>query len=121
MKTIKAPKTVTIKRSKWLRGGKDPYMRNPDTGKMCCLGFLARKAGLSTRQINDKREPEDLAQCITGLTNVFDDDPHSSLTNTATCLDLMCANDENLINDEAREKEIKKLGKKIGVTFKFED
>jgi len=123
MKTVKAPKTVTIKRSKWLRGRSESYLRNPLSGEMCCLGFLAREAGLSTRQINDKREPEDLTQCITGLTNMLDDlvlERHF-LSNTNTCVHLMCTNDDTSINDEAREKNIKELGKEIGVTFKFED
>lgn len=121
MKTVKAPRVVTIKRSKWLRGASEAFLRNPDTGKMCCLGFLARKVGLSTRQINDKREPEDLTQCITGLTKILNDfvSEVPFLENTNICVDLMSTNDDTTIDDKIREKQIKDLGKGIGVTFKF--
>lgn len=121
METIEAPKTVVVKRSKWMRGDQETScLRNKKTGKMCCLGFLTREAGFRTRQINGKLQPDDLTKCIKGLTRPHTYcDQDTDIINTETCKNMMDINDDKNIDDETREKQIAREGKRIGVNFKF--
>ncbi len=118
METIKAPKNVVVKRSKWLKGDVEESVLLNEKGKMCCLGFLAREAGFTPKQIRKVCQPDDLNKQIIGLTKPIGFD---QLWGTRTCFALMSANDSGILTDQAREKKIKSLGKKIGVTFKFVD
>ncbi len=118
MQTVKVPKIVVIKRSKWLRGDLFKSCLLNDKGEMCCLGFLARKIGFTSSEILDINQPDDLSKRIIGLAKP-DGSKGSLPTKTADA--LMRINDCEYSSDEEREKKIKSLGKKIGVTFKFVD
>jgi hypothetical protein len=52
---------LVIDRAKWGRGDSDGMLLNPETGKMCCLGFLARECGLAARTIESQGVPSSLA------------------------------------------------------------
>lgn len=126
-------KKFTVKRKRWLRGkGSDESRLLTNSNKMCCLGFYARACGLSTKQIKDQSSPENAAFIYT----YSDDDYYASpekdkvwktkLINkygrdTATCSSLMETNDDEDMKDSVREKKIKSLFKKLGITVKFED
>ncbi len=119
MKTVELPKTVTIKRSKWLRGTGEGCLLD-DKGKMCCLGFLAREAGFSSDEILNKQQPQELSRCILNLSVILSEGM-DALIETNICVVLMSNNDDRGIGEAAREEGIKEWGQKIGVDFKFED
>lgn len=52
---------VVVRRSRWLRGGKDSKMRNKSRG-MCCLGFAGRAAGTPASQLVWRGTPADVLQ-----------------------------------------------------------
>ena len=122
METVEAPQTVVVKRSKWLRGDPDKScLRDKQSGKKCCLGFLTLAAGFIARQINGKLQPDDLTKCIKGLTKPENSGDKILPINTKTCKNMMNINDDKNIDDETREKKISREGKRIGVNFKFVD
>ena len=108
----KSPLTVTVRRKDWIRGGYgDSRLLRLADQKMCCLGFAARKIGFERNQILERLEPNDLGVNICGLAR--------NGNNTSTANELMCANDDTLMSDKAREEKIKSLGKRIGLDFRF--
>lgn len=50
-------KRLTIDRAKWGIG----WLRNYNTGKMCCLGFLGRACGVPSEILKGKGMPSDLS------------------------------------------------------------
>lgn len=50
--------TLVIQRTKWLRGEHESFLLRDD-GKMCCLGFLGMKCGLSEEDIYEEQFPSD--------------------------------------------------------------
>lgn len=122
-------KTLVIDKSKWLRGGNlgitGSWLLEPDctddfgeetvgTGMMCCLGFYCRDQGLTEDDIRGYAAPSDLD---------VDTDPIDALVelgvDTDICEELMEVNDDDLITDEKRQRELRKLFKKIGVKVSF--
>jgi hypothetical protein len=145
--TAKRPLTVWVNRARHLRGdtagGSDSMMRN-EHGGQCCLGFVGRELGCSTKELHERSGPSDVVADV-GLdydanraTQVFE------VTNavearkaevkelfrsvglvdtrghhTATCKELIAVNDGNKLRGETRETKLKSLGLKIGINFKF--
>lgn len=56
---MSAPSTkLVIKRSEWDRGHReDVWLRHPDHGKMCCLGFDAKRRGYTDAEITGVKTP----------------------------------------------------------------
>lgn len=102
---------VIVKRSKWYRGkgSEDSYLLLRG-GKMCCIGFLARAFGCTRKDIL--------------LKNVIEYVPSQeswSLTHDRTLSKCYDINDDDTITEAKRERELKALGKKMGVQFTFVD
>ncbi len=110
---------VTVDRKTWYRGKGDrgSRLRRPD-GQQCCIGFLAKRLGATDHDILNMKT-------LLQLTNVKKDEP--TVTGCATFMNgasnyLPAAyetNDRKLMTGKEREKELKELGKKMGVRFKF--
>lgn len=117
MQTIQAPKVVVVRRSEWLRGkgANVSCLLDPNTSKMCCLGFLAIEAGFGTNDIRNQKEPNDLPNLIEGLTLA----DKNSVVCTAICTNLMVINDDIELEEKERESQIIAKGKEIGVNFEF--
>lgn len=103
---------VTIDRSKWLRG--DPnnsYLRRSSDGKQCCMGFFARKLGVSASKIKG-------VETLRGLSGdyaAFEENHEEVMDN------IYHTNDTKDMRDNDREVALIKLGEEIGVKFTFVD
>lgn len=115
------PLTVVVKRKRWYRGRAcgSKLLRSSDN-TMCCLGFACRQIGVPRSLILNVGSPGMIGLLtvskrfrIPGLTTKADK------VNTPTCRALMRRNDNVDIGDEQRESEITRLGKSIGLKFKF--
>ena len=115
------PLKVIVDRTKWLRGEGDIHSKLLTIdNKMCCLGFAAISAGISRDMITGRTSPAVVAKFFSKefpLKMLVYDTPIPS--NNPICKALMCANDNENILDEEREKEIIKLGKEVGIEFEF--
>ena len=116
---------VVIQRKKHLRGQKSPSCMRNENGSMCCLGFAAVAAGIPKECLLNKQTPYNVY--IHGNDNVrsilekynfvlFDNNPkvHSPIM-----CELMDTNDSAILSSKAKEKEIIRLGKQIGINFSF--
>lgn len=130
---------VTVSRRRWLRGKlADKYgsaLLEPESNRMCCLGFAALKAGCTRDEIRDKGTPEDLRQQLSLDGKAFPKPLLGLLTdsgrhNNVECAKLMEANDnvtrweddkEIVIPGHEREAKVRELGKKVGINFRFVD
>lgn len=131
MKTYKKPKKVVINRKKWLRGcgTSASSLLDGKTGKMCCLGFWCLQAGIPRKQIKDVSSPADLinkgVSSVSGLS--YESKNITGFTcgltqNNTTCIKMMQTNDDKYIDDEERERTLKRLAKKnLNVTLEFID
>lgn len=54
---LKRIKSLTIKRSKWLRGDAGASCMRNDSGHMCCLGFLCLRMGVLADQMTRHKTP----------------------------------------------------------------
>jgi hypothetical protein len=151
IKTIKDVKEFTIKRSKWARGGMNgPSALLNSLGNMCCLGHYSKACGFSNEEINELDEPRHIVQSKqvklgdVWRANYLQEDielldwdsfliKHDNYTsslniritdNTDISWKLMEINDRapyDFKNEIAREKEIIKKFKSIGIKVKFVD
>lgn len=100
---------VTIQRSKWGTNA----LRNK-AGRYCCLGFCAKAAGITDEQMQGVGLPGDLNYAYAyQFDNYF-----PTLGNVAG--ELAEINDSNK-RKHNKEKDIKALGKSVGVDFRFVD
>ena len=119
----------TVSRKTWLRGteattlGKS-YLLHPDNYKMCCLGFLARACGATDRDIlrhhsprstdvNVISWPEDIKPCVGSLSGMV---CNSILTDS-----IMNVNDDDTLDDNQRETELKRLFAIGNIEIEFEE
>ena len=119
-------KTLVIKRSKWARGMTDESalrVTKPNevegvmrpSGTMCCLGFLARECGATTKQINGKLVPSDVPNVAWPAGLVTKKGGHTKL-----CDKIVEVNDSVGIDvADDREKKLTKLFTKIGYKLVF--
>jgi hypothetical protein len=74
----KAPRILTIDRSKWYRGMGGDYsaLLRSSTGQMCCLGFDALARGLSASDIEDCADPTEVDVAGEYRAAMFGDEIH---------------------------------------------
>jgi hypothetical protein len=117
-------KTLVIDRKMWWRGKNNSMLRKPG-GKMCCLGFLGRSCGYTTKELTYYYSP---ASRMNSYANRYEKSkwPNKLLevrgavqNDSDLCNAMIEVNDELLISDEKREAELKKLFKKIGYKVIF--
>ena len=106
---------VKVSRRRWWRGhgpgfGKN-YLRNTD-GKMCCLGFACRVFGARSKDIVGQGMPRDVD------TDLFIGTPLGN-DKQITLQQLAHINDEAQLTASERERELKRIGKTIGIDFTF--
>jgi hypothetical protein len=123
--------SFVIDRARWARGGNtDPVQLRDADGMMCCLGFYALACGLGTGTITGIAEyddiplesigaiPEDLATVKSELRD-YEDGVETFISTTQVCDSLMTTNDQETLDELARENAITDLFKKIGVEVTF--
>ena len=104
---------VVVDRKKWYRGDRVHSLLLLTNGKMCCIGFLARVLKYKPKDIRNIATLNGTAQIA--IQEQFIDDNEENL-NKAYGI-----NDEPTISDSVREKELKQIGKKMGVRFIFKN
>ena len=108
---------VEVNRKRWGRGTGDGSLLRD--GKMCCLGFVCRKVGLSAEEIKHTGEPIDVVvgekvpKAMRGLYNKKLDG------RSKVCRALVRYNDDSVLSDKQREKKIISYGRKAGIEFTF--
>lgn len=114
---------LIIERSKWLRGGngEDSLLRSPESGKMCCLGFLALQCGYSTKDINGIATPESIGKKSKFIPGLVEYNHYNTLGNTNLCNKLMYINDAYRITESQREKRLTTWFKYLEVDVSFVD
>lgn len=112
---------LVIDRTKWLRGGKeDSLLLSADSGKMCCLGFLARQCGYSAKDIRGFATPSSMgktSKLIPGLVKT----EWGGVHNTPLCYRLIDINDNLKLSDSQREKRLTRWFKHLKVDVSFVD
>ena len=101
--------TVIINRKTWLRGKVDSELRKPN-GKKCCIGFLASTLGAKNKEITGVSV---LADMYNNVCLSFSSEHSTPLSEAYE------ANDDLNMNDREREKELRTIGKAMGVRFRF--
>lgn len=105
----------TVKRSKWYRGmgGPSSKLRIPDSGMMCCLGFLAKELGFQENMITGKASPECLNHLyLEGKTDDFVNENWGR---------IMLMNDRTDCGQDWREEMIAKFFLSKGYEVEFVD
>ena len=116
---------LVIDRRRWLRGGSpsaSSYLLHPINGKMCCLGFAAVQVGAQPKHIRGEANPYDVPGTFEATAfgwlirrRAFDNFPG----HTQMCHRIILTNDDGTIEDDERERSLKKLFRKKGVVVKF--
>ena len=104
---------VVVDRKKWYRGEREDSMLLLTNGKMCCIGFLARVLKYKPKDIRDIATLEGTAQ-----TTIQEQFIGANEGNLGRAYEI---NDDSTISDSVREKELKQIGKKMGVRFIFKN
>lgn len=113
---------VVIDRKKWCRGGKGGKGGKSalvnGLKNMCCLGFLGAACGFSKVEMYLVPTPE--AMKIEDERSKWPElicDPFGY--NTSITEKLIDVNDDSILKERTREKNIITLGKKAGINFQF--
>lgn len=127
---------LEISRAKWLRGegSDDSCLVRASDNKMCCLGFFGLACSIEADKMLEVKTPEEVPTTANEtVRDVWTRKANESkglfcsrgggweLTLSSTCSDLMEANDDKKVEEEAREDTISKLFQKIGVEVIFVD
>lgn len=117
---------VTVEREKWYRGkgAHGSYLVIPeiegstDAGKMCCLGFAGKAAGLTVEEMVGITTPgrikDGVPTSLHALVEYGGDDSRFALR-------LMDLNDDHEMDDSARQAAITEVGVEAGIAFTFVD
>lgn len=124
---------VKVNRRRWLRGqdaaDNGSFLRRETDGKQCCLGFAARAAGLTRKQITGKATPSDLLDSgvVKRLPKALQGLIKRGI-NGRTCERLMTTNDKEMeyngklyetFSESTRERRVRAFGKRVGIRFTF--
>ena len=125
----------TVKRSKWLRGGRDGWnksapskMLNED-GQMCCLGHCASQLGVDGSILSNESTPGAVVKDFNGkdyalfnTMSIFVDDlGQDNFANNELSKNMMDINDKAIITDEYREALLTGAMAQAGHELTFED
>lgn len=103
----------TISRKKWLRGkgGINSFLFNQFNGKMCCIGFYAMHCGLTVKDILNVTTPGKLRKIGKNIplkmSWLLSNKEGNLLGNSPACIDIMGANDDEVLPEWERETKIK--------------
>lgn len=113
---LRKPKTFTIDRSKWVRGGENGASRLLNYAYfMCCMGFYARACGVPTTDLLGRSYPDEVeCGCVPGIVT-----KKGGKSMKAIGWDLAAYNDNSALSEASRELKVRACFKRIGVTVKF--
>lgn len=109
-------KRVVIDRKKW---GRRALLNSK--GKMCCLGFCAKSAGVKPESMRGTSMPNNLGYERARVAEKFPmllEVDYNSFDNADIAYQLATVND-GMVNGAKKEAKIKQLGKQAGIDFVF--
>jgi hypothetical protein len=109
-------KTLKISRRRWLRGTGAGRLYDPDTRRMCCLGFYLRSCGLSLDDIREGEMPSNVTCDIPAEAQWL---LSETLRDSAVGNKLSRINDDRPSLEKEREAEITRLFAEHGVKVVF--
>ena len=112
---------VQIDRAKWLRGdGGASLLLDPDTGAMCCLGFVCLAMGLPESAIRLRADPAQLEtaarKAVPRLTAPHQEDLYGLTPLSARAIRV---NDDRFTADDRREAELVELFADADIALEF--
>ncbi len=120
MKSFIEITTFVISRSKWSRGkGKDTCILN-EMGERDCIGFFLQACGATDAQLLRVDEPIDVIQKYGWECSLIECCGEVRFQNVI-CRAIISVNDNPIIKDQERERQLKSLFQKINVTLNFID
>lgn len=120
----------TVVRERWGRGSRGGLLFRPETGKMCCLGFLAEHLGYTRDQFENIACPNELG-VDDGLPRLFPTSlvgpgAVSDVALTPTCSAIMQVNDTvhgdvlcGFMDDGEREARLTELFAEADIEVSF--
>ena len=143
MDNIVEKKQYIVKRSEWLRGGKDGTGKTAEAvllnreGQKCCLGFIIEQQNFPSISLMGTGEPREACRytaaapdtilAISEYSEEEEDDNDIVINevtdwfNSALADEAMGINDERTINDARREMELRELFKRNDIDLVFVD
>jgi hypothetical protein len=109
---MSSPLKVVVDCEAWARG-KCSHLLDPQ-GKMCCLGFVAKKLGYSDADILNWSCPASVQALKHDHNVLVKEEEDTAFTDLAVEI-----NDDMHIDDKTRMKRLRALGKEYGVHFTF--
>lgn len=112
-------KTFIINRKNWHRGQNSKYQSRllvPQTGRMCCLGQIARQLGYAKEEIRDVCGPEDLNDISKFEKCGF---VYDTGTVTGLTVNMIEINDSGEILNKEREAQLIKVAAKKNIKLEF--
>lgn len=106
--------TVRVVKPKWCRGNDSGSALLTRGGKMCCIGFLARKLGARPKDIRGVGTLDRVTNKV-GECQIFDSYHSGALSRAYD------TNDDHTITNSQRMRELRVIGKEMGVRFVFVD
>ena len=103
---------VEVSKKQWCRGKPDESMLRLANGKQCCIGFLARRLGAKVKDIEKVSVLEFMGNRIPSCY-------HFNYNFFSQLADAYKANDSKSISDTERIRQLKVIGKQMGVQFVF--
>ncbi len=129
--SLENPVDVIVDRERWGRGTGIGTLLDPETGKMCCLGFACLAFGFTPEEIERKGMPSSLAD-VPAPDVPTKSDPEKVIPlicakskHTGRAYDtslaglLAASNDRGNLSDSEREALIKGIGLQVGINFSF--
>lgn len=126
-------KRFTVYRDRWLRGNgkagntkmevEDSSLYDPTTKTMCCLGFLCRTAGILVEDLKGVAVPGSVDAKILNSSRypATLNNNKKGYFNEEVLEELVSINDDTLIRDRTRERELTALFAQAGITVTFKD
>lgn len=113
---MKKPFRFVVDRRTWLRGegGIDSALLRGRDGKKCCIGFLALACGHQPEDILDVDTPANLQKRKGPLRRLVKDS-----CDTRRCERAIHTNDDTLMPDRVRERELRKLFRELSIEVTF--
>lgn len=118
-------KSFIIDRQVWFRGSAYDNSKTASsqlwTGEkgrsMCCLGQIAQQCGVNKRQLRDAGSPLNLSDITLEKLPQW---MQPTINNDNAMIRLFInSNDNSIVDDKSREKELHKLAKQAGIRLTF--
>lgn len=110
---------LVIDRAKWLRGQGGGSLLEPQSGKMCCLGFECLRLGFTENDISNKGYPSNILKVMDETIRLPEYLRGYLIEENCFCTQAAKVNDTKGLNEFEREVKIKELFAGVGIEVEF--